>query len=222
MKIIITGPTGTAGSEAIRICLADSSIEKVTALSRKPLPVQDGKLNNLIHDDYLDYSKILEDLKGHDACLWDLGVSQNQVTPEEYHKVTFDYALAGAKAMASVNPNFTFCFLSGQGADSSEKSRVLFARVKGETENALGKLGHPKVFSFRPGYIHSTNQPRDKRKGYDLFFGPLSPLFFILTPGMIINAADLAKAMVEVAKKGSDKTILHNKDIKRIADSVKA
>src|ERR1700722_19789855 len=128
MKLIITGATGTAGSEAVRQALIDPRVEKVTVLSRKPLAVTHEKLNVILLDDFSNYSGVLEQLKGHDACLWCLGISQNAVSGQDYHKITYDYTLAATKALHSVNPGLTFCFLSGQGADSKEKSGILFAR----------------------------------------------------------------------------------------------
>jgi uncharacterized protein YbjT (DUF2867 family) len=216
MKLIITGGTGTAGSQALRQALADPRVEKVTALSRKPLGIENPKLRVILLADFLDYSPVLEDLKDHKACLWCLGISQNAVSSDgEYELITYDYALAGAKAMASVNPDFTFCFLSGAGADSAEKSSVLFARIKGKTENALGRLGLPHLYHFRPGYIHPTaDQP--KKLFYERLFEPVTPLFYKFLPGMIISSTDLGKAMIEAAIHGAPKTILENNDIRRL------
>ena len=138
MKLIITGVTGVAGSETVRQALLDSRITRVTAISRRSISLQHEKLRVIVIKDFLDYSPIINDLKDHDACLWCLGVSQNQVgSDEEYHTITYEYAMAAAEALLSVNPNIIFGFVSGMGADSTEKSKTLFARVKGKTENAL-------------------------------------------------------------------------------------
>jgi uncharacterized protein YbjT (DUF2867 family) len=220
MKLIITGATGTAGSEAVRQALIDARVEKVTVLSRKPLAATHEKLKVVLLDDFSNYSGVLEELKGHDACLWCLGISQNAVSEQDYYKITYDYTLAAAKAMHSVNPGLTFCFLSGQGADSQEKSGILFARIKGKTENALGQLGLAHLYHFRPAYIHpAKDQP--KKLFYERWLEPFTPLFYKFLPGMIISTVELAKAMIEAAQNGAPKTILENNDIRKLAQSAK-
>jgi len=213
MKLIITGATGTAGFDVLREALADPRVEKVVVLARKNPGIQSPKMKVLIHSDFLDYTKILSELKGHDACLWCLGVAQSDVSAEEYQRITYDYALTAAKVMGSINPKFTFCFLSGQGADSREKSRILFARIKGKTENALSALGHPKVFHFRPGYIHAPENRSNKLLDKYLFRA-LAPLLYRIAPGAIISTFELAKAMINVAAKEFEKAILENNDIR--------
>ncbi len=109
-----------------------------------------------MHGDFLNYDAVLPQLAGHDACLWCLGVSQRDVDEPEYIRITRDYTLAGAAAMLRVNPGLTFGFLSGGGASSTERSLLLFGRVKGQTENRLGALGLPRLYHFRPGYIEPS------------------------------------------------------------------
>jgi uncharacterized protein YbjT (DUF2867 family) len=136
MRLIVTGATGLAGAEVVRQSLADGEIQKVTALVRRPPAVAHAKLITVVLDDFLHYQAMLPQLSGHDACLWCLGVSQRDV-----ERITLDYTLAGAAAMLRVNPTLTFGFLSGGGASSTERSLLLFGRVKGQTENRLGALG---------------------------------------------------------------------------------
>ena len=213
MKIIVTGPTGTAGSEVITQAVADPRIEQVTAISRRPLPIRHDKLQTIILTDFTDYSGILQELQGHDACLWCLGISQNLVDAAAYRTITFDFAVAGLKAIRSASPGIRFCFLSAKGADSTEKSRVLFARVKGETENRLLAIGSPGVFIFRPGYIEPTMRlPHHNR--YELTMKKLSPFFHLVFPGFIVTSADLARAMIDVAINGAETTIITNSGIK--------
>lgn len=195
MKIVLTGATGTA---------------------RRDPGLQHPKLKFIPHSDFTDYAGVLPALRDHDACLWCLGVSQNAVTEAEYRRITYDYALAGARAMAGLKPDFRFCFLSGQGADSKEKSRFLFGRVKGQTENALSALGRPRAFHFRPGYIHPTRE--GTRKWMDKWIGhALAPLMRVLAPGAIVETPELARAMIRVAREGSARTILENNDIRALA-----
>ncbi len=215
MKVIITGATGTAGSEVLRQALADREITEVLVLSRRQPDVADPKLKVAQLDNFLDYSTIAAQLAGYDACLWCLGISQSDVSKEEYVRITYDYALAAARAMSGIGENFRFCFLSGGGADSSEKSLVLFARIKGRTENALTSLARPKAWHFRPGYIHAINSP--PKKWFERLIEPLTPLFYRFLPSRIISTVELARAMLVVAKHGSPKTILENDDIRNIS-----
>jgi uncharacterized protein YbjT (DUF2867 family) len=145
MNILVTGATGLVGAEVIRQAITDDSINNVTALARRDLPLQHSKLRTIIHKEFMNYSAVQSMLGSFDACLWCLGVSQLQVSKEEYHLITYDYALAAAKAMQQANPNMVFLFVSGEGADTTEQSKTLFARVKGKTENALQRLGINKA-----------------------------------------------------------------------------
>jgi uncharacterized protein YbjT (DUF2867 family) len=220
IKLILTGATGLAGSEVLRQSLCDPEVETITTLSRRAVGQSSPKLRQIVHDDYLNYSGILPRLEGHDACLWCLGISQNEVSAEEYRKITLDYAIAGAKAMLAVNPHLTFIFLSGQGADSAEKTRLLFGRIKGATENQLNLLGLKHLFHFRPGYIRPVT-PGTSRHLWDRFLAPIAPLLHKVVPNMLVDADDLAKAMLHVAANGYPKRILDNRDIRQIAAGLK-
>jgi len=215
VNVILTGATGVAGSEALRVCLADPGVARVTVLTRRPTGVTHAKLAELTLSDFLDYAPVGPQLAGHDACLWCLGISQNRVTREEYERITFDYTLAGARAMASVNPRFTFCFLSGAGADSTETSRVLFARVKGRTENALLALEQPATYCFRPGFI----QPDAPQRIEDRIGVLAAPLMRLLSDRLVIRADALARGMLAVARHGADARVLENDAIQKRADS---
>jgi uncharacterized protein YbjT (DUF2867 family) len=215
MKIIVTGATGTAGSEALRQALADPDITQVLALARRRPNMTDPRLSVALLDDFTDYAKVAPQLAGFDACLWCLGVSQNDVSKDDYERITYDYTLAAARAMGAANANLRFCFLSGAGADPAEKSRILFARIKGKTENELTRLGQPKAWHFRPGYIHAINTP--PRRWFERLLEPLTPLFYRFLPAHIISTVELARAMLVVAKRGSSKTIFDNDDIRELA-----
>jgi uncharacterized protein YbjT (DUF2867 family) len=215
MKIIITGATGTAGSEVLRQAIADTNVTGILVLSRRPLDTSDPKLRVALLDDFLDYAAVLPELAGHDACLWCLGVSQTEVGREEYETITYGYALAAAQAMKDLGEGFRFCFLSGRGADSTEQSSILFARIKGKTENALTRLGRPKAWHFRPGYIHPVSSP--PRRRLDRWLAPLTPLVYRFFPSHIISTVELAKAMLYVARHGTSLRIIENDDIREIS-----
>lgn len=214
MNVILTGATGVAGSEALRVCLADPGVARVTVLTRRPTGVSHPKLAELTLADFLDYGPVQARLAGHDACLWCLGISQNRVARDEYERITFDYTLAGARAMASANSGFRFCFLSGAGADSTEKSRVRFARVKGRTENALLALDAPVTWCFRPGFI----QPDAPTRIEDRIGALVAPLARIVSRQFSIRTTALARAMLYVARHGAATRILDNARIQALAD----
>jgi len=215
MKIILTGATGTAGSEVLRQALADPDVTDVLVLSRRPLDITDPKLRVAVVKNFLDYSEVGPQFTGYGACLWCLGISQTEVSKEDYETITYGYALAAAQAMKDLGEGFRFCFLSGRGADSNEKSSILFARVKGKTENSLTGLGQPKAWHFRPGYIHPTTAP--PRRRLEQWLAPLTPLFYRFLPSHIISTVELAKAMLYVAKRGSSLRIIENDDIREIS-----
>ncbi|HET7153307.1 MAG TPA: NAD(P)H-binding protein [Candidatus Kapabacteria bacterium] len=215
MKILITGATGMAGSEAVREAILDPEIETITALVRRPLTIQHPKLRTVIHNDYLNYSDLTGLFKEHDACLWCLGISQTVVSKEEYYTITYEYAVAGAKAMAQANPEMTFLFLSGMGADQTEQRRTLFARVKGKTEKALQVLPFKKFYIARPGGIAPVRE-KEKPTLYEMLLAPVYPVLERIFPSYIITSAELAKAMLSVVKHGADRTILSNADLKQV------
>ena len=203
------------GSEVVRQAILDDAITEITAIVRKPLSISHPKLKIVLHQNFLDYAALSETFKANDACLWCLGISQTQVNKEEYHTITYDYCVAAANEMLKVNPAINFIFLSGAGADSEEKSRTLFARVKGKTENALQKLPFKKLYIARPAAIRPIAK-REKTPLFEKILRPLFPIFQLIIPSQIITSVDLAKALLHLAKKGADKIILENVELKKL------
>jgi uncharacterized protein YbjT (DUF2867 family) len=214
IKIIVTGATGLAGSEVVRQAILDDGIAEITALVRRPLPVQHPKLKIVLHDNYRDYSGLSDVFAAHDACIWCLGISQTQVSKEEYVKITYDYVVTAAQAMLSANPAIAFVFLSGMGADSQEKSRTLFARVKGKAENNLKRLPFKKLCIARPGGIIPVHK-KENPAFFERFTIPLMPLINFIAPSTMITSVDLAKAMLRLAKHGADRIIIENMALKK-------
>lgn len=212
MKILLFGATGSAGGSVLRVCLADPAVEKVRAVSRRPLPVDHEKLRVFLTGNFQDYSRIEEAFVGVDACLFCLGVSATQVSGEdEYRRITYGFAVAAARALKARSPGAAFHFLSGQG--TSLTSRFMWARVKAETERELMKL--VDAVCWRPAAIDgapSDNAPRA--------YKVLRPLFRVLKPfrSLYISGEDLGRAMLQATAEGMRGRILENAEIREIAD----
>lgn len=217
MKIIITGATGMAGSELVRQAIIDDSIEQVVCLVRRPMEIKHPKIITVIHDDFLNYDTVKNHFKLCDACLWCLGISQLQVTKSQYAVITYDYAVAAAKAMLEVNPDIHFVFLSGNKADRTEKSKVLFARLKGKTENALLQLGFKKLTIARPDAIWPKHKNKNAPLAYKMAF-PFFPLVERFAPSKIIGSVQLAKALLYLIKHPSDKNTYENMELRKLGE----
>lgn len=214
MKIIITGSTGTVGAELVRQAVADNDVSQVILLARKPAETQHPKIREIIHSNFLDYSGLEHVFREADACIWCLGISQTAVSKEEYSIITYDYTVAAAKAMLAANPKITFLFLSGQGADSSEKSTVRFAKVKGQAENALRSMNFNRLIIFRPGGIYAIH--KSKRVSLQKKLEILLILVMKATaPSTVVNTDVLAKAMLKSIKQPSEQVIFSHREIRQ-------
>ncbi|MFC1620403.1 NAD-dependent epimerase/dehydratase family protein [Candidatus Neomarinimicrobiota bacterium] len=185
MRVIIFGATGMAGSGVLEACLEHPEVLAITSVGRRSTGIEHAKLTEIIHDDFLDYSAIESELRGHDACFWCLGVSSATVRDEEtYHVITHDYTMAAAKTLAALNPELTFCFLTGMGTEPTMKSRFMWARVKGKTETSLESVLAGRAYMFRPGFIF----PLGGSKRYAVFariLRPIYPLLYKLFPNLV-------------------------------------
>jgi uncharacterized protein YbjT (DUF2867 family) len=210
ISVIITGATGDAGSGVLTACIKNNRVQEITTITRKPLPFKNKKLVQVIHDDFLDYSKIENKLKGHDACYWCLGVSQSKVRKkEDYTRITYDFTIAAAKVLDKLNPDMTFCFLSGMG--TKVDGRMMWARVKGKTEIDLGKFNFD-LYNFRPAFIH----PIKGRKSHYLSARILYP-FIKNSKKMCVEADEFGWAMINATLYGYEKHTLENIDIRELA-----
>jgi len=219
MKAIILGSSGMVGQGLLLECLEDKRITEILLINRNAGNIKHGKVKEIIHRDFSDFSSIKERLKGYDACFFCLGVSSAGMSEEQYSKVTHDLTLSFAKTLAEVNPSATFCYISGAGTDSTEKGNRMWARVKGKTENDLIKL-FQKAYMFRPGYIQPMKGIRSKTPAYNTFYVIFKPLYFLLKPfkGFVTDSVSLAKAMINAAIKGYDKKIIESRDIDELKD----
>jgi uncharacterized protein YbjT (DUF2867 family) len=215
MKVLIFGASGMVGKGVLRECLLDPGVEKVTAIGRSASGVSDPKLRDLLHADMWNYSAVEKELTGLDACFFCLGVTSAGMKEADYEHVTYGIAVAAAETLARLNPQMTFVLVSGAGSDSSEKGRVMWARVKGKTENAILRL-FQSAYVFRPGVIQPLHGIRSRtaayRVGYTLF-KPLMPILRWAFPGQILTTEQIGRAMLKVARSGVPKRILEAKDI---------
>ena len=199
MKLIITGATGMVGSEVLRQAIADNEIESITIIVRRPTDVTHPKLKTIIHQNFLDYSNLTDVFKSNDALIWCLGISQNVVSKEEYIKITYDYTVAAAKAVVQTNYELKFLFISGEGADNTEQTKILFGKIKGRTENALMQMLLKNLYIIRPGAIipvhKQSNLPFILKLQYSLV-----KAFKWVKPSMVITSAELAKVLLYIAK----------------------
>lgn len=196
--VIVLGATGMVGGEALRLCLADPRVARVTVLGRKSVGISDPKLVEVIHQDFSDYAGLEDVLEGQDAALFCLGAYTGSVSDELFKKITVDFAVAFARALYASSPEATFCLLSGAGADRTEKSRVAFAKYKGMAENALFEVGFPRAHTMRPAYIYPVER-RDEPNMVYRVARRLYPLVSKLAPSQAITSRQLASAMVYAA-----------------------
>jgi len=219
MKIIIFGATGMVGQGVLRECLLDAGVSSVLAVGRSATGQQHPKLQELVHKDLLDFSSVEDRLSGYDACFFCLGVSAAGLNEQQYRRVTYDLTIAIAKVLLRLNPAMTFIYVSGAGTDSTERGRMMWARVKGETENALLQMPFRAACMFRPAYIQPLHGIKTKTRWYAAFYAvmaPLFPLWKVLLPKYVTTTECIGRAMLKVARQGAEKRILENQDINSI------
>ena len=220
MKVVLFGGSGMVGQGVFRECLLDPEITAVLAIGRSPLGQQHEKLREIVRQDLFDYASIEEQLRGYDACFFCLGVSSAGMTEADYRHITYDLTIAAAQTLAKLNPDMTFIYISGAGTDSTENGRAMWARVKGQTENALLRLPCKAAYMFRPGYIQPLHGIKSKTNWYralSAIVSPVYPLLQALFPKYVITTEQLGRAMIQVAKHGSPKHVFEVEDIHRAA-----
>lgn len=210
------------GKGVLLECLDHHEIDTVLVLGRTATGIKHSKLIELLHTDFTDYTAVLDRLKGYDACYFCLGVSAGGMKESDYKKVTYDYTLALGKTLFQLNPGITFIYVSGQGTDSSEKGRMMWARVKGKTENDLLAVGFKQAFMFRPGIIIPLRGIKSKTPSYQFFYTYLGWLFKLIkmaAPDSANNTTQIGLAMINATVHGYDKKIIAPKDINVLANA---
>lgn len=219
LKVILTGATGMVGEGVLYECLNHADVEKVLVITRKPTGYIHPKLQEIIHPDFSDFSALRQDVVGYNACYFCLGVTSIGKKEAEYARLTYTLTIDFATILATQNPDMTFCYISGAGTDSSEKGRVMWARVKGKTENDLMKLPFKNAYNFRPAGIIPFLPLSPSMTFYKSlkYIGWLFPIMAVLTPNLIITLKDLAAALINASLIGYSKPILEVKDMKILA-----
>jgi uncharacterized protein YbjT (DUF2867 family) len=215
MKAVITGATGMVGEGVLLECLNHPDMEQILVINRKPAGVSHPKLHEIIHKDFFDLQPIEQQLSGFNACFFCLGVSSVGMSEEEYRHITYDLTLNVAQVLVKLNPQMTFCYVTGAGTDSSEQGRIAWARVKGMTENALLRL-FKHAYMFRPGFMKATSGQQNV-KSYYRYIAWLYPLGRALYPAGFCTLQEVGTAMIKAADKGYAKQILEVKDIVALA-----
>ena len=219
MKVVIFGATGMVGQGVLRECLLDPEVGQVVSVVRTASGQTHAKLREVVHGNFTDFSGIESELSGCDACFFCLGVSSAGMTEAEYTRVTYDITLAAARTLVRASPGMTFEYISGQGADSSEKGRSMWARVKGRTENALLALPFNAAYMFRPGFIQPLHGIKSKTRVYRFFYAvskPLLPVLKAIFPQYVTTTERLGRAMIGVARHGYPKKVLEMRDINSV------
>jgi uncharacterized protein YbjT (DUF2867 family) len=223
-RLVIVGATGMLGGYALRYALEHPTVGQVTAIGRRKIGISHPKLNEVLHSDFTDCSALAEALSRQDAAVFCLGTYTGVVPEAELRTITVDYTIEFARVLHGSSPEATFAFLSGSGADPTGRSRMAYARYKGEAEKALLAAGFPDVYLFRPAYIYPVEPRREPNLSYRLLRA-IYPAFRILFPNQVIRADNLARAMVDVAVCGTGERrgpIFENPDIRAMVESVDA
>jgi uncharacterized protein YbjT (DUF2867 family) len=219
MRVILFGATGMVGQGVLRECLLDPDVTSVLAVGRSPAGQAHAKLHEVLHHDFLDYAAIEPQLAGYDACFFCLGVTSVGLTEQRYRHLTHDITLAAGTTLARLNPGMTFIYVTGAGTDSTEQGRVMWARVKGKTENDLLKLPFKAAYMFRPAAIQPLHGVRSKTAWVQAIYVATAPVLTLLNkiaPKYVTTTEQVGRAMIKVAKQGFTKPVLESEDINSV------
>ena len=220
-SLVVVGATGMVGGYALRYALDDSEVKSVTSIGRKKLGISHPKLKEVLHQNFADCSALSDVLSGQDGAVFCLGTYTGSVSDAELHRITVDYTVEFSRVLRGSSPGAAFSFLSGNGADPTGRSRLAFARYKGEAENAVLAAGFPHVYLFRPAYIYPVEPRNEPNLSYRLL-RTVYPVFRVLFPNQVIRADDLARAMVDLVLRETHERqglILENRDIRAMVES---
>ncbi len=212
MKVIITGATGMVGEGVLIECLENKQVIEILSLSRKSCGMTHPKLKECLIPDFMNIEQYAMELSGYDACFYCAGVSSIGMDEEKFTKITYDTTLHVAKTLAQLNPEMVFTFVTGQGTDSTEQGKIMWARVKGRTENALMQLPFKGQYNFRPGFMKHFKE----QKNVKTILKVVSWFFPILFPKQSLTLQEVGRAMIYLVNKGYSKNVLEIQDIKKL------
>ncbi len=204
------------GEGVLHECLLHPDVEEVLVVGRRTAGVHHPKLKEILHNNFFDLSPVKDQLRGYNACFFCLGVSSVGMKEKEYHHLTYDLTMHMATILADQNPGMTFCYVSGAGTDSTEHGKMMWARVKGQTENDLLRLPFKAAYMFRPGFMKPTKGLKNTLKAYK-FISWLYPVVRPLFPKYVSTLRELGLAMIHAATRGYEKQVLEVKDIVKLA-----
>jgi uncharacterized protein YbjT (DUF2867 family) len=219
VKVILFGATGMVGQGVLRECLLDPGVESVLAVGRTPTGQKHAKLREIVHGNFTDFSAIESELTGYDACFFCLGVSSVGMDEARYRHLTYDITMAAATTLAKLNPGMVFTYVTGRGTDSTEQGSLMWARVKGKTENDLLKLPFKAAYMFRPAGIQPLHGIRSKTAWYQAVYVIAAPLLTLLNriaPKYVTTTEQVGRAMIKVARDGFPRPVLESEDINAI------
>jgi uncharacterized protein YbjT (DUF2867 family) len=220
-SLVVVGATGMVGGYALRYALDNSGVKSVTSIGRKKLGISHPKLKEVLHQNFADCSPLADALSNQDAVVYCLGTYTGSVSDEQLRVITADYTIEFARVFRDNSPDAAFSFLSGSGADPTGRSRLAFARFKGQVEKALLAAGFPHVYLFRPAYIYPVKPRKEPNFNYRLIRA-IYPVFRVLFPNQVIRADDLARAMVDVVLRQTQQrqgVVFENRDIRSMVES---
>lgn len=218
-RVLITGTNGMIGRLILELCLQRTDVATITSITRKPLGMVHPKLREVIHHDFMDLSSIRDHFSNQDLCFYCIGVYTGSVPREEFRRITVDYTRVFAETLKQMSPELVFCFLSGQGADRTEKSKLMFAQDKGIAENILEKLSFKQLIIVRPGYIYPVTPRKEPNFFYRLSRFLYKPLLSKVYPNIGLTSLQLATAMIKLGWEGATQQVYENKEIRQVAMS---
>jgi uncharacterized protein YbjT (DUF2867 family) len=219
MRVIVFGATGMVGQGVLEACLRDDTVTEVLVIGRSTTGRSHPKLHEIQHADFTEFSGIQDQLTGYDACFFCLGVSALGMSEQAYRAITAGFTLAAARTLLATNPDLAFCYVSGVGADGTGRTRMMWARVKGELENTLLQMS-PRTHMFRPAFILPLPGGRAKTMWYVVLYKILTPLYPVLrrlAPRFVTTGLILGEAMIATAHNGASQRILEAGDINDVA-----